>query len=111
LRGLKLSDERIELNPDDSRAHNLAANTLAGLGQKDRALEYARRAAEIDPDDTITLYNTACTYAVLGLGDEAMECLEHALDMGYGHKDWIEHDPDFAAIRDTPRFQAILQAM
>jgi len=111
LRGLKLSDERIELNPDDSRAHNLAAAVLAGLGETDRALEYARRAAEIDPDDTITLYNVACTYAVLGRGDEALECLERALDKGYGHKDWIAHDPDFDTLRDTPRFKAILDAM
>jgi serine/threonine protein kinase/Flp pilus assembly protein TadD len=111
LRGLKLSDERIELNPDDSRAHNLAAAVLAGLGETDRALEYARRAAEIDPDDTITLYNVACTYAVLGRGDEALDCLERALDKGYGHKDWIAHDPDFDTLRDTPRFKAILDAM
>jgi serine/threonine protein kinase/Flp pilus assembly protein TadD len=111
LRALKLSDERIELNPDDSRAHNLAGAVFAGLGDKERALEYARRAAEIDPDDTMTLYNTACTYAALGEHDEALESLERALDNGFGHKDWIEHDPDFAAIRDTPRFQAILDAM
>ena len=111
LRALKLSDDRIELNPDDSRAHNLAGAVFAGLGDKDRALEYARRAAEIDPDDTVTLYNAACTYAALGESEEALHSLERALDNGFGHKDWIEHDPDFATIRDTPRFQAILDAM
>ena len=103
--------ERIELNPDDARAYNLAAATLAAAGDKDRALEYARRAAEIDPEDTMTLYNTACTYAVLGRGEEALDSLEKALDKGWGHKDWIEHDPDFDSLRDTPRFKAILDAM
>jgi serine/threonine protein kinase/Flp pilus assembly protein TadD len=110
-RGLKLTEERIELNPDDARAYNLAGAILAGMGESERAFEYARRASEIDPDDTITLYNAACTYATLGRQEEALDSLEKALDKGYGHKDWIEHDPDFASLRDTPRFKAMLEAM
>ncbi len=110
-RGLKLTEERIELNPDDARAYNLAAALLASLGETDRALDYARRAAALDPDDPMTLYNVSCTYAVLGKGEEALNCLESALDKGYGHKDWIEHDPDFDSLRDHPRYKAILDAM
>ncbi len=110
-RGLKLTEERIELNPDDARAYNLAAALLASLGETDRALDYARRAAALDPDDPMTLYNVSCTYAVLGKGEEALNCLESALDKGYGHKDWIEHDPDFDSLREHPRYKAILDAM
>jgi serine/threonine protein kinase/Flp pilus assembly protein TadD len=110
-RGLKLTEERIELNPDDARAYNLAAGLLASLGETDRALDYARRAAALDPDDPMTLYNVSCTYAVLGQGEEALNCLESALDKGYGHKDWIEHDPDFNSLREHPRYKAILDAM
>jgi TolB-like protein len=110
-RGLKLTEERIELNPDDARAYNLAAALLASLGETDRALDYARRAAALDPDDPMTLYNVSCTYAVLGKGEEALNCLESALDKGYGHKDWIEHDPDFNSLREHPRYKAILDAM
>jgi len=111
LRALKLIEQRIELNPDDARAYNLAGALFAELGESDRAFEYARRAAEIDPDDTVTLYNAACTYATLGRHEEALDSLEKALDKGYGHKEWIEHDPDFAPLRDTPRFRALLEAM
>jgi hypothetical protein len=31
-----------------------------------------------------------------------------SLDKGYGYKKWLEHDDDFASIRDTPPFKAIL---
>ena len=37
--------------------------------------------------------------------------LETALDKGFGHKEWLEHDSDLDSIRATPRFQAITQAM
>ncbi len=109
--GLKLAEEHLELNPDDARAYNLAGSILAQFGERERALEYARRAAQIDPDDTIMLYNAACTYALLGEHEDALVALEKALDKGYGHREWIEHDPDFASLRDTPRFKAILAAM
>jgi len=111
LRAVKLIEERLELNPDDARAWNLGAGTLATQGETERALEFARKSVAIDPDDPMLLYNIACTYARLGRTEESLTTLEHAVDKGYGHKDWVEHDPDFDSIRDTPRFQAILEGM
>jgi adenylate cyclase len=110
-RGLRLAEERIELNPDDARAYNLAGSILAAMGEHDRAFDYLKRAAEIDPDDTVMLYNAACTYAMLGKHEETLAGLERALDKGFGHRGWIEHDPDFDSLRDNPRFKAILEAM
>ena len=57
------------------------------------------------------LYNVACTYAVLGRKDEALDCLERAVDKGFGHKEWIDHDPDLKPLHDSPRFQALSQNM
>jgi serine/threonine protein kinase/Flp pilus assembly protein TadD len=108
---VKLIEERLELNPDDARAWNLGAATLGTLGETEKALEFARKSVAIDPDDPMLLYNVACTYSVLGQTEEALNALEHAVDKGYGHKDWVEHDPDFDPIRETPRFKAILEAM
>ena len=42
---------------------------------------------------------------------DALAALEHADDKGFGHKDWIAHDPDFESIRETPRFKVILDGM
>ncbi len=110
-RVLRLIDDRLQLNPDDARACNLAATTHSKLGEEEPALEFARRSLEIDPDDPMLLYNVACTYSRLGKSDDALTCLERSIDRGFGHREWIEHDSDFTSIRDTPRFRAILQVM
>jgi len=108
---LRLIDERLELNPDDARATNLGAALLAKIGDRDRTIDYIRRSLTIDPEDSTMLYNIACAYALIGMPDEALASLETAVDRGFGHKEWIEHDSDLESIRDTPRFQAIAQAM
>ncbi len=110
-RQTRLVMERLELVPDDTRACVLAAGGFAALGEVDRAAELAERALAIDPDDPMLLYNVACTYAQLHKTSEALDCLESAVDKGYGHKEWIEHDSDFDSIRDNPRFKAILETM
>lgn len=64
----------------------------------------------IDPEEATILYNAACTYALLGETDRAIDLLEKAIRNGYGHKEWIDNDPDFASLRDHPRFQALMQS-
>jgi serine/threonine protein kinase/Tfp pilus assembly protein PilF len=110
-RALKLMEDRLELNPDDARAANLAAAFLARLGDLTKAVEYADRSLAIDPDDPMLLYNVSCTYVALGRHEDALNCLERAVDKGFGHKEWIDHDPDLDPIRDSMRFQALSEAM
>jgi len=110
-RQARLVEERLDLIPDDARACVLGAGAFASLGEVARSAELAKRALVIDPDDPMLLYNVACAYAQLHKTDDALDCLENAVDKGYGHKEWLEHDSDFAAIRDTPRFKAILGMM
>lgn len=110
-RAIRLMLERLELNPSDARAANLLAATYANLGEAEMAVDYADRSLAIDPDDAMLLYNVACTYCLLGKTDDAISCLERAVDKGFGHKEWIEHDPDLNALRGNPRFQTIMSAM
>jgi len=96
----------------DEQSHEiLGAAILGKLGDRERTLDYIRRSLAIDPDDGGMLYNIACAYALLGMTEEALSSLETALDKGFGHKEWLEHDSDLDPIRATPRFQAITQAM
>jgi serine/threonine protein kinase/tetratricopeptide (TPR) repeat protein len=107
-RTLQLIEHHIELNPDDSRALTLGAMQLAYLGQRERGLEWARRALSADPEDSGMLYNLACFYAVQGEPEDALSCLEKAVQLGFGLRGWIENDPDLTSLRGDPRFQAIL---
>ncbi len=110
-RALKLIEERLELNPDDARATNLGAVILGKIGDRERTIDYIRRSLAIDPEDSAILYNIACAYSLLGMSEEALSSLETAVDKGFGHKEWVEHDTDLDSIRENPRFKAIAQAM
>ncbi len=108
---LHLIEKHLELNPDDSRALNLGATELARAGQRERGLEWAKRALAIDPEDSGMLYNTACFFAIQGKTDDAIKCLEQAVQYGFGLREWIESDTDLDSLRGDPRFQALLGKM
>jgi serine/threonine protein kinase/tetratricopeptide (TPR) repeat protein len=106
-RGLQVVEKHLELNPDDARALYLGASALVMVGDRDRSLEWARRAFAIDPEDSGVLYNVACAYVYLGLTEDAIACLEKAVQNGFGHREWLENDSDLDPLRADPRFEAL----
>jgi TolB-like protein/Tfp pilus assembly protein PilF len=108
---LRIMQHHLELYPEDARALYLGATCWLLHGDRDRSLEWLTRALAIDPEETCTLYNAACTYSLLGETDEAFELLEKAIRNGYGHKEWLENDPDFVSLRDHPRYQTLMQRL
>jgi adenylate cyclase len=109
--GLKLADAHLELNPDDARAWYLSSAALMRLGQREQAMERARRASTIDPEDTAVLYNVGCVYALAGSADEALDHLDRAIQNGFGQREWVENDSDWDSLRGEPRFQALLRKL
>jgi serine/threonine protein kinase/tetratricopeptide (TPR) repeat protein len=107
-RGLQLAEERLALNPDESRALVLGALGHCRLGNKARGLDLLQQAMALDPDDSGVLYNVACGYATAGQPEEAITCLENAIQNGFGHWEWLHHDSDLESLRGHPRFQALL---
>jgi adenylate cyclase len=103
--------KRLELNPDDQRALNLGCGMLVSDGQVEQGLEMARRLLQLAPNEPGALYNTTCAFANAGRHDEALDLLERRVAMGGLYRQWVEHDPDFASLRDHPRFQALLGQM
>ena len=108
---LRVIERHVELYPEDARALYLGTGVLIEVGDTKRSLEWAARALAIDPEESAILYNVACTYSLLGEKEQALDCLEKAVRNGFGHKAWVENDPDFTSLRNLPRFQALLQRL
>jgi adenylate cyclase len=108
-RAVKGIEGWLDQNHDDARALNLGAGIWSNLGQTEKALEWAKKSLELDPEDPQLLYNVACVYAIEGMKDEALKCLERAIDKGYGHLEWMEHDSDLNSLRTDKRFKALLE--
>jgi adenylate cyclase len=106
---LERIEKHLELNPDEARAYSLGSSVLIRFGETERSKQWTHQAMTLAPNDPLILYNAACNWALLGESDHALDGLERALDAGVAVGDWIRHDPDFASLRDHPRFQAIVK--
>jgi len=102
-------EKHLELNPDEARAYSLGASILIRLGQNERSKQWTQQAMTLAPADPLVIYNAACNWALLGETDHALDGLERALEAGVAVGDWIKHDPDFASLRNHPRFRAIVK--
>jgi len=100
-----------ELFPDDARALYMGANGLVALGEREKGLEWARRAKAIAPEQPMLLYNLGCIYSLAGEIDEALDCLERAVTHGFIHKEWFEHDSNLDPLRSHPRFLAMMEKL
>jgi adenylate cyclase len=108
---VRAAERHIELNPDDPRAYYLGATAWCRLGQVDKGLGWGDKALALDPDDAGVLYNVACLNAVGGRVEPALNLLERAVQNGFGHREWIEHDPDLESLRSHPRYQTLLSRL
>jgi len=109
--GLEVAEKHLELHPDDARALYLGANALCQLGERARSLDWAERALRIDSEEPTTLYNVACVYSLQGRVDDALDCLERAAKHGFRQRSWVENDSDLIALRESPRFQSLLDQL
>ncbi len=110
-RGLERVEARLALDPSDARAWYMGANALVGLGQREKGLEWARKARSLDPEDGMLLYNLACIHALAGDPDDALDCLEQAVAAGLTEKDWILNDGDLQSLHETPRFRTLVEGL
>lgn len=108
MEAVRRSERALMLNPYNARCLSLVACACIDADQPEQGLEYLRRALEAEPDGMSPLVNGACLYARLGKKDESLAMLEKVFGRGWGHRSWIENDPDYDSLRDDPRFRQLL---
>ena len=112
-RRLLMSSEKIALEePDNGSAMVGVISALAGLGEVERAKEWIERAMLLDPNNMNMRYNIICTLVVdLHDHEMALDFLEPLLKVLLADSiHWIKSDYDLDAIRNHPRFIAMLDA-
>ena len=112
-RRLLMSSEKIALEePDNGSAMVGVISALAGLGEVERAKEWIERAMLLDPNNMNMRYNIICTLVVdLHEHEMALDFLEPLLKVLLADSiHWIKSDYDLDAIRNHPRFIAMLDA-
>jgi len=110
-RGLERAERSLELNPDNTRALNLALGGVASLGDKEKTIEFAERSLAIDGSNPDTLYNAACGFALIGETERALECLERASLRGMAIAEWAENDSDLQSLHALPRFREVIEKL
>ena len=111
IEALACASHQATIDPENARAHYMAAGLMAHLGVGDRGQAEIDYALRIRPEDFDVLYNAACFYALAGDVERALSVLERAVEKGEGSLDWIEHDADLRALEDQPRFERIKAAL
>jgi non-specific serine/threonine protein kinase len=110
-RTFRAAQRHLDLHPDAARAVYFMGSACATLGEREKALVYARRALEMGPNETGIRYNVACLLLHLGQHDEALDLIEQNVATGWGSYDWIRNDPDMNPVKDHPRFARILETL
>ena len=115
-RAAKIVVERAErvIAQDRSNGAALAYGVggLGVLGETERAKEWIARALLVDPDNLSMRYNFACALAThLNDADAALDMLGTVLEkVASGLLNHAKVDTDLDAIRDHPRFKAMMEA-
>ncbi len=103
-------DKAIQSKRDDHEAWYNRGVALCDLGRLDEAIASYDKALESKPDYTDAFYNKACCYALQGNVEQALENLQQAINLNPDkYREEAKTDSDFHSIRDSERFQALIQ--
>jgi putative intracellular protease/amidase len=92
----------------DPRVLAVLARAYLGVGRNADAAKTYEQLIAAGQSGPFAYYNLACAYSLSGQKDKALEALRQALDQGPWMKKQAQHDEDLLALRDDPRFKAMV---
>jgi len=102
----------VEKHPNMHGIRPFMAMFLSAQGKHDEALAQltsdVKRNGEVDADIS---YSIASVYALEGLHGDAFEWLERSISLGNANRPCLENDPNWAALRDDPRFTDLIKRL
>jgi serine/threonine-protein kinase len=111
-----IAEARLERMPDDPRVHSALGIAYAGLGRKEEALREGEQGVALSPVDkdawqgVYRLESLAVINAMIGEHDKAIDLLDYLLSIpGTLTSSFLRIDYRFNALRDNPRFRAMLE--
>jgi adenylate cyclase len=109
---LARSEKVLAQDPNNGTVTGYSAYALGALGEIERAKERMNRALLIDPDNLNMRYNFACALIInMNEMDAALDLLGPFFEtVATGFLNHAKVDPDFAVLRDNPRFKAMIAA-
>jgi tetratricopeptide (TPR) repeat protein len=109
-------EEKIKVQPDDSRLHSALGVVYAGLGFKEESIQEAERAVALLPVSKEAYRGTyreedlASVYVMVGEYDKAIDKIKYLLSIpGNMSIPLVKLDPRWAPLREHPRFQELLE--
>ncbi|NES21726.1 MAG: tetratricopeptide repeat protein [Symploca sp. SIO3E6] len=103
-------DRALELQPNYHIGWICRGYSLLKMGQQQKAFENLQQALDINGDKAEFLYYKACFSAILGKSDRALDFLEQSIQLDPANKENAKKDSDFDALRDNPKFKAIVES-
>lgn len=102
-------NKALEINPEYSIAFKYRGLTWQTMGEYAKAIDDYNKAIELDPEDPEPFYQIGCVYCKQRDKKDALRFLEMALKNGYNDFDAIEKSPIWENLKDSAKFQELLQ--
>ena len=108
----ELMKKVVDEHPNMHGIRPFMAMFLSAQGKHDEALAQltpaVKRNGEVDADIS---YSIGSVYALEGLHGDAFEWLERSISLGNANRPCFENDPNWAGLRDDPRFVELVASI